>query len=205
MSNNPLYAKALMWCDLQEVVDGDGYFPLTYKENIHMKDTHETFYFCEGCVWKQLNINSSRNVYTKGIPGQGLQHFHSIKGLDGNEGEKLLTILNEQSKRIQLENLALHNQLTVKLCINRLKKQGIYESVILKTPLINELEKPMFVFMVLEMMHMCGMKLLADEVVSYIGVTSNDNVFKGTQIVNYYNKQLYPKVNYYIHEWGGDW
>ena len=205
MSNSPRCITLPMWCDLHEVVDGDGYFPLTYKENNHMEQTLETFYFCEGGDWKQLNINSSCNVYTKGIPGQGLQHFHSIKGLDGTEGEKMLTILNEQSKQIQLENLVIRNQLTVKLCINRLKKQGIYESVILKTPLINDLEKPMFVFMVLEMMHMCGMKLLADEVVSYIGVTSNDNVFKGNKIVNYYNKQLYPKVNYYIHEWGGDW
>lgn len=205
MSNNPLYAIAPMWCDLYEVTDADGYFPLTYKENNHMEQTCETFYFCEGCVWKQQNIRVLRNIDATHFQEQGLQHFHSIKGLDGNEGEKLLTILNEQSKRIQLENLAIHNQLTVKLCINRLKNQGVYESVILKTPLINDLEKPMFVFMVLEMMHMCGMKLLADEVVSYIGVTAHDNVFKGTKIVNYYNKQLYPKVNYYIHEWGGDW
>ena len=60
-----------------------------------------------------------------------------------------------------------HIQNSVKLSIQQMKNDGMYDNIV-ETP-INELPKPLFVFKVIEMMTSCGMKLLADELISYVG------------------------------------
>jgi tankyrase len=61
----------------------------------------------------------------------------------------------------------LRNQISVKLCIDRLKRYG-YDKVVKRTP-TRELPQHLFVFKVIEMMKMCGMEPLAEELIEYIG------------------------------------
>lgn len=61
----------------------------------------------------------------------------------------------------------LRNQILVKLCINRLKRDG-YDKEVQTIP-TNALPQHLFVFKVIEMMKMCGMEPLAEELVKYIG------------------------------------
>jgi len=169
--------KLKLFYDEYELDCGDGYYPLTYNENNNMRAVYEMFYLDNNSCWTQQNT-----------------HFNSdIRGLDGDEGRKLLDILNNESKLIQINNQTVKNQTSVKLCINSLKEAGAYESAIRGTP-INELTKPMFVFMVIEMMVSCEMKPLADELVSYVGCYAKaDKIIQGIIINNTSTKQLYPK------------
>ena len=62
---------------------------------------------------------------------------------------------------------ALLNRITAKCCLVRLKQEGMTEFVAARE--INELTRPQFVFMVLDMMKNCAMEPLAEEVMSYVG------------------------------------
>ena len=62
---------------------------------------------------------------------------------------------------------ALLNRITAKCCLVRLKQEGMTDFVAARE--INELTRPQFVFMVLDMMKNCAMEPLAEEVMSYVG------------------------------------
>ena len=62
---------------------------------------------------------------------------------------------------------ALLNRNTAKCCLVRLKQEGMTDFVAARE--INELTRPQFVFMVLDMMKNCAMEPLAEEVMSYVG------------------------------------
>jgi ankyrin repeat protein len=78
-------------------------------------------------------------------------------------------LLDLQKRCIECVHLwpDLRNQISVKLCIDRLKRDG-YDKVVQTTP-TSELPQHLFVFKVIEMMKMCGMEPLAEELVEYIG------------------------------------
>ena len=59
------------------------------------------------------------------------------------------------------------NQITVKLCIDQMSRCGMYDTIC-KTD-TNDLSPHMFVFKVLDMMKMCGMQPMAEELVKYVG------------------------------------
>ena len=64
---------------------------------------------------------------------------------------------------------ALLNRITAKCCLVRMKEeQGMTDFVAARE--INELTRPQFVFMVLDMMKNCAMQPLAEEIMSYVGV-----------------------------------
>ena len=60
---------------------------------------------------------------------------------------------------------------TVKLCINRLHKIGMTNIVSIKEENNIKLTKDEFIYKVLDMFQNCGMNLLAEEVIDYIGDT----------------------------------
>ena len=62
---------------------------------------------------------------------------------------------------------AKSNQETVKLCVSRLKREGMYEDV--NAVSMNDLSKEMFVFNVLEEMMSRQMYGLAEKVVAFVG------------------------------------
>lgn len=68
---------------------------------------------------------------------------------------------------------AINVQNAVRLSVQQMKNNGMYDKIAGQP--INELPKPMFAFKVIEMMVSCGMKLLADELISYVGVDKSSN------------------------------
>ena len=64
---------------------------------------------------------------------------------------------------------AIQNQITVRLCIDKLKKQCYYD-VVRKTA-DNDLPKHLFVFRVVEMIKMCGMEPLAEHLIGFVGTS----------------------------------
>jgi len=89
-----------MYYDEYEREMGDGYYPLTSikcETESHLKITHETFFLSNSGAWEQKNTSLKDAVRIS-----GWNNYVAIDGLDGNEGLKLLNILNEQSKKLQL-------------------------------------------------------------------------------------------------------
>ena len=109
-NKNPDYITVMMFYDAWERENGDGYYPLVERSRKEDSETYETFYLNELCIWEQQNIydapeNDIEKVKRFGkLTYQGIKYYLNIKGLDGDNGIKLLNLLNSESKRIQLEN-----------------------------------------------------------------------------------------------------
>lgn len=114
----------------------------------------------EGVYWVQISGNS-------------------IDGLDGDYGIQTLHALNKKYKPDEL-------QVAAKMCMTRMKKQGMTEKV-LSTPL-NELSPEEFAFRVVDEMVNCEWKAQADYIMSLVGP-----VIWCKGIKNKWGKILYPK------------
>lgn len=85
----------------------------------------------------------------------------------------IIKLLSEGARALKSEA----NQIVVKLCISRLKKEGMY-GVVSVTP-DNELSRPLFAFKVVEMMMASGMEPLAEYIVSLTGWPDEDPLMAG--------------------------
>ena len=105
----------------------------------------------------------------------------SIDGLDGDYGIQTLHALNKKYKPDEL-------QVATKMCMTRMKKQGMTEKV-LTTPL-NDLSPEEFAFRVVDEMVNCEWKAQEDYIMSLVGPVKTSGC-KG--IKNTWGKILYPK------------
>ncbi len=108
----------------------------------------------------------------------------SICGLDGEFGIQTLNALNKKDKADEL-------QVTTKMCMTRMKQQGVTHKV-LSTPL-NELSKEEFVFRVVDEMANCEWKAQAEYIMSLVGPKNKPGCIG---IKNTFGKILYPKNKY---------
>jgi len=93
-----------------ETEKGNGYFPFTDEDDDSVP-TWETFHLNEKGQWTQEYIHSEpenrrqlKEAFGENFDVKWHMNLVSIKGLDGNEGEKLLRILNEETKKQQMED-----------------------------------------------------------------------------------------------------
>jgi hypothetical protein len=114
---NPDYIIVKMFYDAWERERGDGYYPLVERSREEDTEIYETFFLNNLCAWEQHNIydapenaTEKRKRFGK-LSDQGIMYYLNIKGLDGDTGIKLLNLLNNESKRIQLENGVLERDL----------------------------------------------------------------------------------------------
>jgi DNA-binding HxlR family transcriptional regulator len=147
--------------DWYEFAHGDGLFPDPVTDAKSEKGVIFKF-VKEGSYW----VQSSGDVIT---------------GLDGDFGIKTLTALNNKYKPDEL-------QVATKMCMTRMKKQGMTDKV-LSTPL-NELSKEDFVFRVVDEMVNCEWKEQAEYIMSLVG---HEKKPACTGVKNTYGKILYPK------------
>ena len=155
--------------DWYEFAHGDGLFPDPVEEPVtDTKDEKGVVikFKKEGSYWVQASGDA-------------------ITGLDGDFGIKTLNALNKKYKTDEL-------QVAAKMCMTRMKKQGITERV-LSTPL-NELSKDEFIFRVVDEMVNCEWKAQADYIMSLVGPEKKPVC---TGVKNTYGKILYPKNKYY--------
>ena len=73
------------------------------------------------------------------------------------------------SSRYNTHPMIEMNRLTTKLCINQLCRRGTYEDLVCKTD-TNLLPPHLFVFKVVDMMKMCAMQPLAEDLIRYVGM-----------------------------------
>lgn len=109
----------------------------------------------------------------------------AITGLDGKFGIQMLNALNAKyNAKYKSDEL----QVAAKMCMTRMKQQGMTEKV-LTTPL-NELSKEEFAFRVVDEMVNCEWKAQAEYIMSLVG-PERMPACKGVK--NTYGKILYPK------------
>jgi hypothetical protein len=122
--NNARYAKIILYYEGYERQRGDGYFPLTGPKGSTLVPVEETFYLDSNGCWHQQTIydlqNGTAKIFASKIPG--LNEYAAIKGLDGEEGVKLLTKLNNQIKETQMQ-LGFTNILQGDKIFNNMGKQ----------------------------------------------------------------------------------
>ena len=142
--------------DAYEYRFGDGYYPYIKPDNLSM-DAHNVHVFQKDKhSWIQMT-------------------GPNIQGLDGEGGIRLLELLNGGTKE---------NQMTAKLCLNRVKKTKDVVNVG-----ANDLSPTEFACKVVDEMRSCGWAAQSDEILSYIG-----GGHKCTHIISRSGKVLYPKV-----------
>ena len=90
-------------------------------------------------------------------------------GTDSANHEAILRFLTDNTDKY----LALENQITVKLCLVRLKTEGMTESVA-NIPQLIDLTREQFVFMSLDNMQNRMMQATAEDILSYVGVNTSD-------------------------------
>ena len=132
----------------------DGYYPGDKQEDCFDARQVHVFQKDEDC-WVQLT-------------------GPNIEGLDGDYGVKLLEILNASKNK--------ENQMTAKLCLNRIKQTTDVVRVN-----ANDLSPTEFACKVVDEMRSCGWAAQSDEILSYIG---GDNCSK---IISMNGTVLYPK------------
>ena len=136
-----------------EYRNGDGYYPGDKQEDGFDSRQAHVFQKEKDC-WVQLT-------------------GPNIKGLDGDYGVKLLKILNVSKEK---------NQMTAKLCLNRIKQTTDVVRVN-----ANDLSPTEFACKVVDEMRSCGWAAQSDEILSYIG---GDTCSK---IISLNGTVLYPK------------
>ena len=163
MSDEIIVSQRVVY-DTWEFEMGDGLFPEPVESNttsgVVMK------FRKEGDYWVQISGNS-------------------ITGLDGEFGIQMLNALNAKyNAKYKSDEL----QVTAKMCMTRMKQQGITDRVL--STQLNELSKEEFVFRVVDEMVNCEWKAQADYIMSLVG-PERMPVCKGVK--NTYGKILYPK------------
>lgn len=143
-----------VYYDAYEYKFGDGYFPYIKPDDLSMDAHHVHVFQMENNSWIQLT-------------------GPNIQGLDGDGGIRLLELLNAIAE----------NQMTAKLCLNRIKKTTDVVNVN-----ANDLTSSEFACKVVDEMRSCGWGAQADEIISYIGGN------KCTRIMSMNGEVLYPKV-----------
>jgi hypothetical protein len=73
------------------------------------------------------------------------------------------------SSRYNTHPMIEMNRITTKLCIDQLYRRGVYEVLVCSTD-TNDLPPHLFVFKVVEMMKMCAMQPLAEDLIRYVGM-----------------------------------
>ena len=143
--------------DHYEYTNGDGYYPYLEPDNLSM-DTHNVHVFQkeEDC-WVQLT-------------------GPNIEGLDGDGGIRLLELLNVSKEK---------NQMTAKLCLNRIKQTTDVVNVS-----ANDLSPTEFVCKVVDEMRSCGWATQSDEILSYIGGDTCSKIISMNGTVLYPKKRL---------------
>ena len=112
--DNPRYVRVKLYYDQYEREMCDGYFPLT-ERGAEMTHIQETFYLDSNGCWHQKTIydlhnNVADKIFASKMPG--LDEYAAIKGLDGDSGLKLLTILNKETqKRMGLKGDKIFNNM----------------------------------------------------------------------------------------------
>jgi hypothetical protein len=145
-----------LYYDVYEYEVGDGYYPYDKDDKIS-RDARQVHVF-----------QKDKNSWIQ-LTGPNIQ------GLDGDGGIKLLELLNGRTKE---------NQMTAKLCLNRVKKTTDVVNVN-----ANDLTPTEFACKVVDEMRSCGWAAQADEILSYTG-----GGHKCTHIISRSGKVLYPKV-----------
>ena len=105
------YVTVQMYFQKWERYNADGYFPDPTNSTGLDGSTYETFHLNDDGEWTQEYIyDEPENLADlKASLGDGYisryyqMNFFSIKGLDGDNGIRLLNILNEETKTQQLE------------------------------------------------------------------------------------------------------
>lgn len=137
-----------------EYQNGDGYYPGDKQE--------------DGFDSRQAHVfQKDKNTWVQ-LTGPNIQ------GLDGDYGVKLLDLLNASKNK--------ENQMTAKLCLNRIKKTTDVVRVN-----ANDLTPAEFACKVVDEMRSCGWAAQSDEILSYIG---GHNC---THIISMNGTVLYPK------------
>jgi len=124
-----------LYYDAYEYQIGDGYYPYDKEDKISRDDRKVHVFQKDKNRWIQL---------TGPI----------IQGLDGDGGVKLLERLNASKE----------NQMTAKLCLNRIKKTTDVVGVN-----ANDLTPTEFACKVVDEMRSCGWAAQSDEILSYVG------------------------------------
>lgn len=143
-----------LFYDAYEYKFGDGYYPGDKQEDSF--DARQVHVF-----------QKDKNSWVQ-LTGPNIQ------GLDGDYGVKLLKILNASNNK--------ENQMTAKLCLNRIKKTTDVVRVN-----ANDLTPAEFACKVVDEMRSCGWAAQSDEILSYIG---GHNC---THIISMNGTVLYPK------------
>lgn len=159
MSGEIIVSQRVVY-DPWEFEYGDGLFPEPVENNATSGVVMK--FQKEGDYWVQISGDA-------------------ITGLDGKFGIQMLNALNAKYKSDEL-------QVAAKMCMTRMKRQGMTEKV-LTTPL-NELSKEEFAFRVVDEMVNCEWKAQADYIMSLVGPERKPAC---TGIKNTYGKILYPK------------
>jgi hypothetical protein len=163
MSDETIVSQRFVY-DPWEFENGDGlYLEPVETDTIRVNEKSMVVKFRkEGTYWVQISGSS-------------------IDGLDGDYGIQTLHALNKKYKPDEL-------QVATKMCMTRMKKQGMTEKV-LATPL-NDLSPEEFAFRVVDEMVNCEWKAQADYIMSLVGPERRP-VCKGVK--NTWGKILYPK------------
>lgn len=144
-----------LYYDVYEYEVGDGYYPGDKHDGFDSRQTHV--------------FQKNKNSWIQ-LTGPNIQ------GLDGHYGVRLLEQLNASKNE--------ENQMTEKLCLNRVKKTTDVVNVS-----ANDLLPTEFACKVVDEMRSCGWAAQADEILSYTG-----GGHKCTHIISRSGKVLYPKV-----------
>lgn len=107
----------------------------------------------------QARFSSSSSCSRRGGSGEDDRAVHLRDVL-----ERVVTCLE---RNIAKHHITPLNQLTVKLCLIEMKRQGMTDFVASRAD--NELTTPQFVFRVLDLFVNSGMKIIAEDIVSYVG------------------------------------
>lgn len=143
-----------LYYDAYEYEIGDGYYPGDKRSS--------------PCDTRQVHVfQKDKNSWIQ-LTGPNIQ------GLDGDCGVKLLELLNASKNK--------ENQMTAKLCLNRIKKTTDVVNVS-----ANDLTPAEFACKVVDEMRSCGWAAQSDEILSYIG---GHNC---THIISMNGTVLYPK------------
>ena len=131
---SPFYITVEMSFDGYERDYGDGYYPLLNR-SISNEVTHETFHLNDSDEWTQENIyDAPENADEKAsrfwrMSDLAVREYLNIKGLDGDTGINLLNWLNGESKRIQMENGVLEQNVRRGDSILNLRKEKLNVSL----------------------------------------------------------------------------
>ena len=165
--NRAAFAKVLLQCRANaDLSPPSGWCPLLVV----------SFLGLESCLSLLLAYGAARDLLSRRqLVFPGVSEGDPNRGIvvpAGNSAEQIALDRGHAGCAALLRGWpALRNQIAVKLCLDRMKREGMYE-VVAATP-VNELSRPLFAFKVVEMMKSCGMEPLAEDVIEYVGTNNS--------------------------------